>query len=88
MTGHVINSGGIVILGQDQDEYGGGFEQKQSFFGEMFGVNMSDAVLPEGEISRISKRCDFQMGNYLRWIDFKTGLHGDVSIESPTTCTT
>ena len=38
--GHVIKSNGIVILGQDQDNHGGGFQQVQSFFGQMFGVNM------------------------------------------------
>ena len=31
-TGHVIDNNGIFILGQDQDSYGGGFEQSQSRF--------------------------------------------------------
>ena len=86
MTGHVINSGGIVILGQDQDEYGGGFEQEQSFFGEMFGANLWHSALPAEEIARMSEKCSFEMGNGPRWIDFKPGLHGDVYITSPTTC--
>ncbi|PFX20123.1 Neuronal pentraxin-2 [Stylophora pistillata] len=35
----VIPTNGIVILGQDQDDYGGGFEQDQSFLGQIYGVD-------------------------------------------------
>ena len=85
-TGHVISNNGIVILGQDQDEFGGGFEQYQSFFGEMYGVNMWNAVLSAEEISHMSRNCSNGVGNYLRWSDFETGLHGNVTIVSPTSC--
>ena len=85
-TGHVIKSNGIVILGQDQDDYGGGFKQSQSFFGEMHGVNMWNTVLSAEGILRMSKYCSDGIGNYLKWSDFVTGLHGDVSIVTPTTC--
>ena len=85
-TGHVINNNGIFILGQDQDGYGSGFDQEQSFFGEMYGVNMWNRVLTAGEISEMSKNCSNGVGNYMRWSDFATGLHGDVTIKSPVTC--
>ena len=85
-TGHVIDNNGIFILGQEQDSYGGGFEQSQSFFGQMYGVNMWDTVLPAEEILRLSKNCTHGVGNYLRWIDFVTGLHGNVTKTSPATC--
>ena len=83
---HVIKNTGIVILGQDQDEYGGGFEQDQSFFGEMFCVNMWSAMLSPDEILHMSRNCSNGIGNYLRWSDFETGLHGNVTIVSPTSC--
>ena len=82
----MIKSDGIVILGQDQDNYGGGFEQHQSFVGEMHGVNMWIKVLSAEEISRMSKNCSDGIGNYLMWSDFKTGLHGNVRNVTPTTC--
>ena len=85
-TGHVISSGGIVILGQDQDEYGGGFESDQSFNGKMFGVNMWDYEMSEDEIVQLFSRCFGPKGNYLKWSDFKGGEEGDVEIEEPTTC--
>ena len=85
-TGHVIKSNGIVILGQDQDNYGGGFEQHQSFKGEMYGVNMWNKVLSSSEILHMSKNCSNGIGNYLRWKDFATGLHGNVRNVNPTTC--
>ena len=82
----MIDNNGTFILGQEQDSYGGGFEQSQSFFGQMYGVNMWDTVLPAEEILRLSKNCTHGVGNYLRWIDFVTGLHGNVTITSPATC--
>ena len=85
-TGHVIDNNGIFILGQDQDGYGDGFEQEQSFFGHLYGVNMWNTVLTPEEILHMSANCSYGVGNYLRWKDFLTGLHGNVSMSSPTTC--
>lgn len=85
-TGHVIDNNGIFILGQDQDSYGGDFEQSQSFFGRMYGVNMWDTVLTAEEILHMSTNCSYGVGNYLRWGDFVTGLHGGVTMTSPATC--
>ena len=82
----MIDNNGTFILGQDQDEYGGGFEQEQSFLGQMSGVNVWNKVLTADEILHMSKNCSFGVGNYLRWSDFVTGLHGDVSITYPATC--
>ena len=85
-TGHVIDNNGIFILGQDQDSYGSGFERSQSFFGQMYGVNMWNRVLTKEEISHMSTNCSYGVGNYLRWSDFVTGLHGGVTVTSPATC--
>ena len=42
---HVIKRNGIVILGQDQGNYRGGFNWKKSFEGEMYRVNTWNKVL-------------------------------------------
>ncbi|KAJ7335989.1 Neuronal pentraxin-1 [Desmophyllum pertusum] len=84
--GHVIDNNGIFILGQEQDNYGGGFQQYQSFLGQMSGVNMWNRVLTADEILHMSTNCSYGIGNYLRWSDFVTGLHGGVSMTSPMTC--
>lgn len=85
-AGQVIASSGIFILGQDQNEFGGGFEQEQSFFGQMYGVNMWDRVLTAEEITIMSTNCTFRVGNFLRWSDFIPGLHGNVKLTSPASC--
>ena len=83
----MINSGGIVILGQDQDDYGDSFELDQSFFGEMYAVNLWSSVLSADEILSMSGSCFHEGGDYLKWSDFEeVQLHGDVNITSPTTC--
>ena len=82
----VIKSNGIVILGQDQDNYGGGFQKHESFKGEMYGVNMWNKTLSSSEILNMSKSCSNGVGNFLRWDDFLTGLHGNVKNVTPTTC--
>ncbi|KAL9959490.1 hypothetical protein ACROYT_G032817 [Oculina patagonica] len=85
-AGHVIGNNGIFILGQDQDNYGGSFQQHQSFIGQMYGVNMWNRVLTADEISHMSGNCSYGVGNYLRWSDFVTGLHGNVYKTSPASC--
>ena len=84
---HVISNNGIVILGQDQDSYGGGFEDEQSFFGELYLVNMWNVVLSGEEILQMSRNCSNAVGNYLRFTDFAETVHGNVILKSPpTTC--
>ena len=39
-TETLIHNGGIVVVGQDQDELGGGFDPKESWFGEVSGLNV------------------------------------------------
>ena len=85
-AGHVIDNNGIVILGQDQDSYGGEFEQHQSFLGQIHRVSMWNRVLTAEEISHMSGNCSYGGGNYLKWSDFVTGLHGNVYKTSPPTC--
>ena len=83
----MIGNDGIVILGQDQDDYGDGFEQDQSFNGEIYNVNMWNRVLPADEILHMSTNCASGVGNYLRWKDFMDAdVYGDVSKTSPANC--
>ena len=86
-TGHEIGNDGIFILGQDQDDYGDGFEQDQSFNGEIYNVNMWNRVLPADEILHLSTDCADGVGNYLRWSDLvDADVYGDVTKTSPASC--
>lgn len=71
----------IIILGQEQDSHGGGFDVKQSFVGSMTDVHMWDYVLSSCEIQKFSSELSFNPGNVLNWagLDFQT--HDRVLVE-------
>ena len=50
-TGQTIASGGTIVLGQEQDSLGGGFNNTQILDGELFGVRIFDDVRTSQEIS-------------------------------------
>lgn len=82
----MIKNNGIFILGQDQDNYGGGFQRSQSFFGQMYGVNMWNRELTAEEITQMSTDCCQGVGNHLKWSDFMVDLHGSENLITPATC--
>ncbi|XP_015278737.1 PREDICTED: serum amyloid P-component-like [Gekko japonicus] len=48
--GHSIQPEASIVLGQDQDNFGGGFDINQSFMGEISDVYMWDRVLDPDEV--------------------------------------
>jgi len=84
--GHQITQGGTLVLGQEQDAVGGGFESSQSFQGMLSHVNLWDNVLPGVQIQEMSKSCgpdDQYDGNVYKWLDFlREG--GPKLVKSPT----
>ena len=84
LTGYVISGGGSLVLGQDQDSVGGGFESRQSFIGEMTGVNIWSCVLGDQEIAALSKSCLTGEGNVFKWSDFKNHTRGGVQLINAT----
>ncbi|KXJ15393.1 Neuronal pentraxin-2 [Exaiptasia diaphana] len=80
--GPVIKSGGSLIIGQDQDKVGGGFQKYQSFVGELTGINIWNRVLGLNEISAMSKNREIPAsGNVLTWNDVISGTkYGQVQI--------
>ncbi|KAM6435407.1 serum amyloid P-component-like [Liasis olivaceus] len=54
--GYQVKRDMVVILGQEQDSYGGSFEVGQSFVGEMAEVYLWDTVLSAAQISGIQSR--------------------------------
>ncbi|XP_066019472.1 neuronal pentraxin-2-like [Pocillopora verrucosa] len=82
-TGHMIRANGALVLGQDQDSKGGKFDARQSFIGEMTGVNIWDHVIKDQEIARMSKSCLTEVGNVFQWREFKAHIKGSVKIIKP-----
>ncbi|XP_012723054.2 female protein [Fundulus heteroclitus] len=72
-SGSTINGNPIIILGQEQDTHGGGFDIKQSFVGMMSDVHMWDYILSPCEIQKYVDERNFTPGNVLNWraMDFQ-----------------
>ncbi|KAM6963780.1 serum amyloid P-component-like [Tautogolabrus adspersus] len=70
-----------IILGQDQDSYGGGFDQSQSFVGDITDVHMWDKVISPCEIRFYMEGSSFIPGNLLNWIDLRFSTTGSVQEE-------
>ena len=72
-TGHTIRPGGTLVLGQEQDSVGGGFDADQSFQGMLSNVNVWDRVLTDTQINEMSTSClldEGSDGNVYKWLDF------------------
>lgn len=80
--GHIIRPGGRVILGQDPDSFLGDFEEKQSFVGEIYDVNMWDSVLPDSTIQDVYAGRRFPRGNVFDWEATTLEVNGNVHVVS------
>ncbi|XP_040210448.1 pentraxin fusion protein-like [Rana temporaria] len=78
--GHRVLPGGRVILGQDQDKFGSGFNAKQSFVGEMSDVHLWNYVLPPRAIKEVCEGKSKSLGNIINWNSIKYTLHGNVVV--------
>ena len=85
-TGQVLKKGGSIMLGQEQDSLGGGFDAKQRFIGMMTNVNVWDHVLSTAQIEQMSKSCLSGEGNVYKWSDFIYGREGKVRVVIPSPC--
>ena len=84
-TGHVIRSGGSLVLGIEQDPPGV-FEPKEFFKGMMTNLNVWDHVLLAEEIESSSKSCLLGEGNVVKWSDLIHGLRGKTKLFIPSPC--
>ncbi|XP_039476023.1 serum amyloid P-component-like [Oreochromis aureus] len=76
----------IVIVGQEQDSHGGGFDINQSFVGMMSDVHMWNYVLSPCEIQRFVEDLNFTPGNVINWRALEFEVTGRVLVENKITC--
>ncbi|XP_048410854.1 neuronal pentraxin 1 like isoform X1 [Stegostoma tigrinum] len=74
---HPIKPGGIMVLGQEQDTLGGGFDATQAFVGEMSHFHMWDRVLTPGEVYSLAN-CSSKtlVGNVIAWTEANVDIYG------------
>ena len=78
--GQVITGGGVMILGQDQDELGGGFNTEENLIGDVSQMNVFDNVLSANDIYNLVYSCDYVKGNIAAWADFREQLFGEYHV--------
>ncbi|XP_034532135.1 sushi, von Willebrand factor type A, EGF and pentraxin domain-containing protein 1 isoform X3 [Notolabrus celidotus] len=83
-VGTTIPGGGALVLGQDQDQRGEGFNPVESFVGSMSQLNIWDRVLTPQQIKVLASSCPAShvthRGNVLAWPDFLSGVVGRVKV--------
>ncbi|XP_077981970.1 sushi, von Willebrand factor type A, EGF and pentraxin domain-containing protein 1-like [Glandiceps talaboti] len=78
--------GGILIIGQEQDAYGGGFSAPESFLGELSLLNIWNQVFSQREVGDILYNCEKYFGNVKSWPDFIDGIQGRIHTKSNDFC--
>uniref|UniRef100_A0A8C1SD31 Sushi, von Willebrand factor type A, EGF and pentraxin domain-containing protein 1 n=1 Tax=Cyprinus carpio TaxID=7962 RepID=A0A8C1SD31_CYPCA len=83
-VGTTIPGGGALVLGQDQDQRGDGFNPVESFVGTLSQLNIWNYVLTPQQIKSLASSCprDLQKGNVFTWPDFLGGVTGRVKTSS------
>ena len=80
---YVLKADGFLVLGQEQDSPGGGFDRNQTLHGRLASVNMWDKVLSESDIAAQYTNCSIPHGSVINWSVFKNLTHGNVRFEEP-----
>ncbi|XP_019747689.1 C-reactive protein-like isoform X2 [Hippocampus comes] len=84
-SGQPITGEPSIILGQEQDKYGGGFDASQSFIGMISRLHVWDYVLSPKEIRRYEEDSNFTPGNVLNWRALDYEITGSVLVEDELT---
>ncbi|CAJ1062151.1 C-reactive protein-like [Xyrichtys novacula] len=73
-SGSSISGTFIIVLGQEQDAHGGGFDVNQCMIGMMSDVHIWDHALSACEIHKYTDDLNFTPGNVINWrsLDFQT----------------
>ncbi|XP_041672217.1 C-reactive protein-like [Cheilinus undulatus] len=67
-----------IILGQDQDSYGGGFVKSESFVGDITDVHLWNSTISPCEIRFYMEGSTFTPGNLLNWKNLRYSTAGSV----------
>ena len=85
-NGYTVKAGGSLVLGQEQDGVGSGFDASQCFRGTLVNVNVWSYVLSSSLIQSYSRSCLAGAGDVYKWSDFKYGIKGKAAFVLPSPC--
>jgi len=75
-----VRPGGVLVLGQDQDEVRGGYNPKQSWSGAITQFNLWDFAMEEYDVENLAECRSDAFGNVVRW-DEPYWILGDVTVK-------
>ncbi|KAM4013538.1 serum amyloid P-component-like [Anomaloglossus baeobatrachus] len=70
-----------IVLGQEQDTYGGGYDESQCFLGDIADVNMWNRLLSNGEVIDFLSH-DNITGEVMSWRALTFNIAGNVTINT------
>ncbi|XP_019641732.1 PREDICTED: sushi, von Willebrand factor type A, EGF and pentraxin domain-containing protein 1-like [Branchiostoma belcheri] len=86
-AGAIIPGGGLAIVGQEQDFFGGGFSPDEAFKGHLHGLNWWSRALSDSEISELGASCNHTArGDIHTWADFVPNSEGNVKVSNVSLC--
>lgn len=72
----------LKVVGQEQDSYGGGYNEAESFAGRMTNFDVWDRVLRSPEIQNLFENCEPNFGNLITWLRLLQNINGDITVMS------
>ena len=86
--GYTVKGKGSLVLGQDQDVVGSGFETRDSYKGSLAGVSIWSYVVPPEKIKEMFEKYSCGEGDIYKWYDFTQlqGIKGNAELVKPSPC--
>nr|XP_040047570.1 neuronal pentraxin receptor [Gasterosteus aculeatus aculeatus]XP_040047571.1 neuronal pentraxin receptor [Gasterosteus aculeatus aculeatus] len=85
-TGHHIRPGGVLILGQEQDSVGGGFDSSQALVGELSQVGLWNRVLSANQVTSLSRCGRVTQGSVAPWTERGVEVFGGATKDPGEPC--
>ncbi|KAM9779867.1 neuronal pentraxin receptor a [Neosynchiropus ocellatus] len=85
-AGHQVRPGGVLILGQEQDSVGGGFDSTQALVGELSQVGLWDRVLTSTQVASLARCGRVTQGSVAPWTDGGVEVHGGATADPGEPC--
>ncbi|XP_069557521.1 neuronal pentraxin receptor a isoform X1 [Brachyistius frenatus] len=85
-AGHHIRPGGMVVLGQEQDSLGGGFDSSQAFVGELSQVGLWDRVLSSSQVASLARCGKVNQGSVAPWTENGVEVYGGATKDPGEPC--
>uniref|UniRef100_A0A3P8RLR1 Neuronal pentraxin receptor a n=1 Tax=Amphiprion percula TaxID=161767 RepID=A0A3P8RLR1_AMPPE len=85
-TGHHIRPGGELVLGQEQDSLGGGFDSSQALVGQLSQVGLWDRVLSSSQVATLARCGKVPQGSVAPWTENGIEVHGGATKDPGEPC--